>query len=170
MINLKEEIYYEYIDDIKVEIFNKYKWALIRLGINFDREILEAIVYCPSNLENVFKAFCAWVLWLKNKGEKPESEILKETLLKALNDGWTPFKFQEKFLQKYQDLFINSQDFFWQQAQKYLGNELRNKLIADILENGTIIYHNNINFHNLSEEDLDNLSEFKIYIANFLAL
>lgn len=167
MINLKEIIFYEEIDDLTVEIFNQYKWALIRLGINFDQEILETIVYCCHNLEDSLKAFCAWAFWLKNRGEKLDPEILKQTLLKALQEHWQPFDFQEQFIIKYQNYFQSPQNLFWQKAAEILGDELRNNLIRDILEDGKIIFQENFSFNNLTDQDLENLANLKEYIANF---
>jgi len=167
MINLTQEIYYEYIDDVTVEIFNQYKWALSRLGINFDQEILEKIVYCSSNLEGCFQAFCGWVLRLQENGEKLGKETLRETLLKALKENWQPTDFQKQIIKKYQYLFTESQYFFWEKAKEILGYALREELIADILENGIIIYRENINLNNLSPENLEKLTNFKNYLSDF---
>ena len=106
MIDLRKAVYYEYIDDGVVEIFDKYKWGLRRLGVNFSQELLETIVYCSRNLETTLMAFCSWVLWLKSRGEKPNSDILSETLINALKSeiGWIPYDYQKDFLQQNLDI------------------------------------------------------------------
>ena len=163
MINLRKIINYEYVDDSIVEIFDDYKWGLIRLGIKFDQELLEAIVYCPANLEDTFRAFSAWVLWLRNKGEKPDEEILKLTLLNALrNGGWIPFDFQENLINQYQHIFDSPQDLYWKAAKEDLGYELRNKLISDIKEDGTIIFRENTN---IDLQDKSKIEKLKLHIA-----
>ncbi len=58
-INLRLEIDYEYVLDETVTIFNRYKWALQRIGVQLaprssheltrPQSLLEAIVYCPAN-------------------------------------------------------------------------------------------------------------------------
>ena len=47
--DLRLEIDYEYVENETVELFNRYKWALQRIGVQLDRSLLEAIVYCPAN-------------------------------------------------------------------------------------------------------------------------
>ena len=167
MIDLREVIYYEEIEDIIVEIFNQYQWALSRFGMNFDQEILETIIYCERDLESSLQAFCGWVLTLKEKGETLEQEVLRETFLKAIKEHWQPTFYQQKMLKKYQDILIKPQDFYWQKAQEFLGDQLRNDLIIDITSNGVILYRENVNLNRLSEEDLNKLTEFKNYLTNF---
>ncbi len=163
MINLRNAVYYEYIDDSVVEIFDKYKWGLRRLGINFSQELLETIVYCPHNLENTLMAFCSWVLWLKSQGEKTYSDSLSETLIEALKSetGWIPYDYQKDFLQQHLDILESPQLSLWKTAQKQLGEELRNRAIADISEEGDLILKPNVL---LTDEERQNIEAFKVYI------
>ncbi|MDJ0600152.1 MAG: hypothetical protein QNJ37_15085 [Crocosphaera sp.] len=163
MINLRNAVYYEYIDDSVVEIFDKYKWGLRRLGINFSQELLETIVYCPHNLENTLMAFCSWVLWLKSQGEKTYSDSLSETLIEALKSetGWIPYDYQKDFLQQHLDILESPQLSLWKTAQKQLGEELRNRAIADISEEGDLILKPNVL---LTDEERQNIEAFNVYI------
>lgn len=163
MIDLRKEIYYEIIDDTIVAIFDRYKWGLIRLGVKFDQDILEAIAYCPMNLEDSLKAFCAWVLWLKSQGEKLESEVLKQNILDAIDQYWIPYDFQRKFLTKHNYIFDNPQDIIWKKAGEILGNELRNQIITHILTDGTIIFREN---SKIKDEDRIKIDQLKLFIKN----
>ena len=165
MINLRQAIYYEFVDDTTVEIFDKYKWGLRRLGINFSQELLETIVYCPQNLESTLRAFCAWVLWLQNQGEKLDKEMLAETLINVLKSeqGWVPFDSQEEFLKQHSDILDSPQELIWREAGNILGYELRNKLISDISENGKIMFRRNLH---LNDEEYHQIEVLKSAIAD----
>ncbi|MDJ0729062.1 MAG: hypothetical protein QNJ33_03630 [Crocosphaera sp.] len=164
MINLRNAVDYEYVDDVIVEIFDKYKWGLRRLGVNFSQELLETIVYCPHNLENTLIAFCSWVLWLKSKGEKTNPDILSETLIKALksDSGWIPHNYQKDFLQQHLDILESPQVSLWKVAGKQLGESLRNRVIADISEEGELIFQPNVL---LTDEERQKIEGFKVYVA-----
>ncbi|MEL4898497.1 hypothetical protein [Crocosphaera sp. Alani8] len=164
MIDLREAVYYEYIDDIVVEIFDKYKWGLRRLGVNFSQDLLETIVYCPQNLENTLMAFCSWALWLKSKGERPNSELLAETLTEALRSqsGWIPYDYQKDFLKQHQDILDSPKNFLWKAAKKQLGERLRNRVLADISEEGELLFQSNTL---LTDEEKQKIESFKDYIA-----
>jgi len=68
MIDLRKLVYYEFIDDEIVEIFDRYKWVLESLGVNFTEEVGEIIIAYSYNLENSLRAFCAWILFKKEQG------------------------------------------------------------------------------------------------------
>ena len=163
MIDLRQAVYYEYVDDIVVEIFNKYKWGLRRLGVNFSQELLETIVYCHHNLESTLIAFCSWVLWLKSKGQKTYPENLSETLINALKSesGWIPYDYQKDFLQQHLDILESPQVFLWKVAGKELGEGLRNRVITDISDEGDLIFKPNIL---LTDEEKQKIEAFKVYI------
>ncbi len=164
MIDLREAVYYEYIDDIVVEIFDKYKWGLRRLGVDFCQELLETIVYCPQNLESTLMAFCSWALWLKSKGERPSSELLSETLIEALRSqrGWIPYDYQKDFLKQHQDILDSPKTFVWNAAKQHLGERLRNRVLADISEEGELIF---LSHTILTDEEKQKIDSFKEYIA-----
>ncbi|ACB52099.1 conserved hypothetical protein [Crocosphaera subtropica ATCC 51142] len=163
MINLRQAVFYEYVDDGVVEIFDRYKWGLRRLGVNFSQDLLETIVYCPHNLENTFMAFCSWVLWLKSKGEKTNPEILSETLMQALKSdrGWIPYDYQKDFLAQHLDILESPQLSLWKAAGQQLGERLRNRIISDISEEGKINFHPN---SILTDEEKEKIEAFKVYI------
>ncbi|MDJ0660112.1 MAG: hypothetical protein QNJ42_11570 [Crocosphaera sp.] len=164
MIDLRKAVYYEYIDDTVVEIFDKYKWGLRRLGVNFSQDLLETIVYCPHNLENTLIAFCSWVLWLKSQGEKTYPDSLADTLIKALksDNGWIPYNYQKDFLQHHLDILEPPQVSLWKTAAIQLGEDLRNRIIADISEEGDLIFNPNVL---LTDEERQKIEAFKGYIT-----
>jgi hypothetical protein len=162
MINLRNAVYYETVDDITVDIFDKYKWGLKYLGIIFSQKLLDTIVYCSNDLESTLKAFCAWALWLKiDKKETIKSDILEETLIRSLQDGWQPSDFQEDFIAKHSYIFKSPQELIWEKAGDILGKQERNFVIADILENGELKFRDSANFKNGKKID-----ELKTYIAS----
>ena len=135
-----------------------------RIGINFSQELLETIVYCPQNLESTLMAFCSWALWLKSKGERPNSELLSETLIEALRSqrGWIPYDYQKDFLERNQDILDSPKTFLWKAAKIQLGERLRNRVIADISEEGELIFQSNTL---LTDEEKQKIDSFKDYIA-----
>jgi hypothetical protein len=70
MIGLRKLVYYEFIDDETVEVFDRYKLGLEALGVNFTEEVGEIIIAYSYNLENSLRAFCAWILSKKEDGVK----------------------------------------------------------------------------------------------------
>jgi len=162
MIDLRKAIDYEYVEEAQVQIFNSYKWGLIRIGVEFNQTLLEAIVYCPANLGSTLAAFCSWALWLKDKGEVVDNEVLTITLINALqSSGWKPYSYQLQYLQKYDYLFKSPREVFWQKAGEILGIKQRNQTIADITETGEIIF-----IKNVSVPDDRKLEKLKTYIAD----
>ena len=108
-------------------------------------------------------AFCSWVLWLKSRGEKPNSDILSETLINALKSeiGWIPYDYQKDFLQQNLDILESPQVSLWKTAEKELGASLRNRVIADISEEGELIFKVNVL---LTDDEREKIERFKIYI------
>lgn len=161
MIDLRKLVYYEFIDDETVEVFDRYKWGLEELGVNFTEEVGEIIVACSYNLENSLRAFCAWILRRKQQGEKFTDENVTQILIEALKSGWIPTKFQEKFLSKNSNILENPRNLIWERCAKILGYDLRNQSILDITEEGKIIFRENLN---LSSDDWEKITTLKFYI------
>lgn len=161
MINLKNAIYYEYVDDVIIEIFDKYKWGLKRLEVEFSQELLETIVYCSFNLEGALIAFCAWTLWKKESGERFSSDKLTTILIDALKQGWIPTEFQENYLKQHADILENPRNLIWRKAAEILGDDLRNQTISDITEDGKLIFRDNLS---LTQSDSEKMNIFGEYI------
>lgn len=166
MIDLRKAVYYEYVDPVTIEIFDRYKWGLRRLGIQFSQGLLETIVYRSDHLEDTLMAFCAWVLWLKSKGETTDSQVLSDTLTNALHAdrGWIPSEFQIAFLQQHRDILESPQEAIWKAAGHQLGEPLRNRLIANISEDGELILQPNIK---LTEEEKQKVAAFKTEVMTW---
>jgi len=164
MIDLRKVVYYEFVDDGIAEIFDKYKWGLIRIGVDFSdsQELLDMIVSCSFDLENILIAFCSWILSRKELGENLSGKVLKNTLMDALREGWIPTKYQQQCLNKNYDILESPQEKAWRVAATILGNDLRNKIVLDITEDSAIIFRDNLN---LTVEDLNKISELKAYLA-----
>ena len=116
MIDLREAVYEEYIDDIVVEIFDKYKWGLRRLGVNFCQELLETIVYCPQNKDylkqhqDILDSPKTFVWKAAKKHLFDNSKNLGEGTLKLVN--WllkanSFIKFRQEASRKYPDDFAS---------------------------------------------------------------
>ncbi|MGK7945999.1 MAG: hypothetical protein AB4058_16165 [Microcystaceae cyanobacterium] len=161
MINLRKEVCYEFIDDQVIEIFDKYKWSLQYLGVRFSQEILETIVDCSFHLENSLIAFCAWILWKKEKGDIFNHETLNSILIDALQEAWNPTDFQKKYLKEHDYILKSPRELIWEEAGKILGYELRNRTLADITENYNLIFMDNLK---LTSDDENKLKELQEYI------
>ena len=125
MIDLRTIVHYEFIDDAIVEIFNKYQWGLKKLGVTFTEEVAEIMIAYSFNLENSLRAFCAWILWKTQQGEKFTEENINAILIEALKSRWVPTEFQEKFLKNHADILEHPQKRLWQQAEKILGTDTK---------------------------------------------
>jgi hypothetical protein len=161
MIKLQDIIYYEFIDDEIVEVFDRYKWGLESLGVNFTEEVGEIIIACSYNLENSLRAFFAWILRKKEQGEKFTEENTKQILIEALKSGWIPTEFQENFLNKNSNILKNPRNLIWERCAKILGYDLRNQAILDITEEGKMIFRENLN---LSSDDWQKIATLKSYL------
>lgn len=167
MIDLRKLVYYEFIDDGIVEIFDRYKWGLESLGVNFTEEVGEIIIAYSYNLENSLRAFCAWILRRKQQGEKFTDENVTQILIEALKSGWIPTEFQENFLNKNSNILDNPRNLIWERCAKILGYDLRNKVIFDVTDEGKIILRENLT---LSDEEWQKITTLKSYINTLDAI
>jgi hypothetical protein len=117
------------LDDITQEIIRKYKPALNFIGIDLTREDIEdAIINCDCGLEAAFQATISYWIWkqeIKEKFEYPNA-----FLIKAIQDNWQPFAWQDEYLNN--PKFKSNCQLWWEEAEKIWGSELRNKLVADV--------------------------------------
>ncbi|MFM8295590.1 MAG: hypothetical protein ACKN9E_13720, partial [Microcystaceae cyanobacterium] len=83
-------------------------------------------------------------------------------LIESLKSHWIPTEFQEKFLRNYADILENPQNLLWRQAEKILGTELRDRVIANITEKGEIFFRENFT---LADDELDKLTLLKLHFS-----
>ncbi|MEL4895513.1 hypothetical protein [Crocosphaera sp. Alani8] len=76
--------------------------------------------------------------------------------------GWIPYNYQKNFLQQHLDILESPQVFLWKVAGKQLGERLRNRVIADISEEGELIFQANAS---LTHEERQKIEGFRVYIA-----
>lgn len=113
-------------DDIRVEIFRKYKYALAFLGIDFFREDVRAVILdCVWDMESAFQATI--VYWKTGKMEYPNA-----FLIHALNAGWKPRNWRDEYLDD--PNFKSPCLRWWEGAGVAWGTEVRDRLIADVNE------------------------------------
>ena len=168
MIDLKIALCYA--DPDIVNIFNRYKWGLARLGVDFNEEVLDAIEFHAVDLGNSLRAFCAWILYKRELGETFDTETLNQTLVRAIKERWTPTTYQAKYLKKSDRIFESARWTIWEKAAEILGYDRRNQLIADVTEKCELVYIDRVDvFKLVSDRDLEKL---KSYLRNkeYLAL
>lgn len=161
MINLRKLVYYEFIDDGTLEVFDRYKWGLELLGVNFTEEVGEIIIAHSYTLEASLRAFCAWILWKKQQGEQFSEENVTQILIDAIKSRWIPTEFQEKFLSKHSNILQNPRNLIWEQSANILGYDFRNQAISDITEKGNVILRENTH---LSSDDGKKIADLQAYI------
>ncbi len=119
------------IDEITQEIFNKYKYALAYIGVNFERsDVQSAIINCFFGMEDAFQATISYWYYVQNNNQK--LEYPSAFLIEALNNNWKPKNWREEYL--------NNPNFkspclrWWDEAAQRWGTDVRNSLIADVGE------------------------------------
>ncbi len=115
-------------DSIEYEIFKKYEPALIAIGVNFaNNHIQDALENCILGLEDALRATISYSLWLyEQKKEIAPNQIL----FRALTEQWKPMEWDDNFL-SIEGLKSQGQK-WWDGAAKIWGNDVRNRLVADV--------------------------------------
>lgn len=130
MWNLNQVEYLE-IDEAEAEIFNKYKYALAYIGVNFEREdVQDAIISNLHTLENAFMTTISYWVWKQQK-EQP-LKYPNAFLIKALNREWRPRDWREEYMNNPE--FKSRCQRWWEKAAEVWGRDVRNQLIADVCE------------------------------------
>lgn len=120
-------------DSIEYEIFKQYERALIAIGVNFAlEEVQYALENCSFNLENAFRRTIEYVLWLQEN----QREIFPNAILiRALQEQWQPIAWRDEYLEL--PMLQSPGQRWWNASAKMWGNELRNRLVADVFyDNG----------------------------------
>jgi hypothetical protein len=121
------------LEEIEREIYQKYRYALLHIGVDFDREdVREAIVNCYEGLESVFQRIVEYWLWTQ-KNDRP-IEYPNALIIEALANSqqWQPHNWKDEYLENPQ--FQSPCQLWWQQAAIHWGLERRNALVADVTE------------------------------------
>ena len=85
------------LGEIEREIFNKYKSALLAIGVDFtDLQTSETIEDCRLELESRFQAFICWYLYLKAKGDRFWNP--NQILVQAFYEEWQPRNWKDEYL------------------------------------------------------------------------
>ena len=118
------------LDETAREIYKKYKPALKYIGIDFSQEeVREAIINCYFGLEEAFQAV---IVYWQYKTQNQEQFYPNAALIEALNEHWKPFNWRDKYLED--SRFKSTYLLWWEEAGEIWGQEIRNKLIADVNE------------------------------------
>ncbi len=119
------------IDEAEKEIFDKYKYALNCIGINFDREdVQETIIAHLFTLENACQATIDYWYWKKSNGEK--LEYPNAFFIDALKKFWKPINWKDEYLDN--PLFKSTCTLWWERCAEVWGVEVRDRLVADARE------------------------------------
>ncbi|OUL30869.1 hypothetical protein BV378_03075 [Nostoc sp. RF31YmG] len=118
-----------YEDDVKQEILRKYRKALIKIGIDFsNEEVRYALEDCDYGFEEALISAISYVVWLKQNNKEITS--VNDILIKALYNMWKPKYWKEEYLEL--PMFETEGDKWWKEAAIHWGQEVRNRVVADI--------------------------------------
>jgi hypothetical protein len=127
----------DYLDDeqIKQEIFRKYKYALKGLRVDLGRaDVVEALDSCFDDFETILQSFILWAIYRENEDKKP-LQYPSAGLVQALQEQWkvrNPNAWSDEILEN--PRFESPGKKWWKAAEKGLGRDVRGQLIADVVE------------------------------------
>lgn len=119
------------IDEAEKEVFNKYKYALAYIGVDFDREdVQDTLVAHLFTLEAACQTTISYWVWKKSNDE--ELEYPNAFFIDALRGQWKPLNWKDEYM--------DNPDFkspcirWWERSAQVWGTDLRNQLVADVYE------------------------------------
>lgn len=117
------------LGEVESEIFQKYKNALVAIGVDLaDEFVIDCIEGCSYNLEPKFQAIISYWCWLQNQGR--EVGNANQLLIEAFTQNWTPIEWQDQFLQN--PHFTSPAQKWWSMASQV---EVLKHLIIDVQDN-----------------------------------
>lgn len=126
------------LGEVEREIFQKYKNALVAIGVDLAEEsVIDIIEGCSYNLEPKFQAVISYWCWLQNQGR--ELGDANQLLIEAFTRNWTPIEWQDEFLNN--PNFKSPAQKWWEMARQV---KVLNNLVIDVKDNfwsgGKIIF------------------------------
>jgi hypothetical protein len=126
----RADLFDDFEIEIKEEIFSKYKYALMYIGVDLMREdVQEALLNCVEGFEDAIRATIAYWYWLT---ENSQPFYANACLLQAIDQHWIPRYWKDEYLDN--PNFRSPSSVWWEQIGKVWGTDLRNQTIADINE------------------------------------
>jgi len=114
------------LEEEQREILRIYKYALIHIGVDFPREdVQEAIELCVDGLEDACRSTIR--CWKMEKMEYPSAFFIT-----ALYEQWQPYYWNPAWMED--PHFISPAQKWWKEAETGMGRDLRNYLIADVVD------------------------------------
>ncbi len=115
--------------EIKDEIFNIYKYALVYIGVNFEREdVQDALLASSVGMEDALRTTIAYWYWKEE--QKEEFDYPSAFLIQALQGQWKPYNWKDSYLDN-PDI-KNPCLIWWNDAAREWGQDFRNKWVIDV--------------------------------------
>ena len=117
------------MDSVAREIYFKYKYALIAIGIDLSNyDVINCIESFNYDVETRFQAIIAYWYWLKeNKRERINPD---QILINAFYKEWKPIEWNDEYLDN--ENFKSPAQKWWDEARKI---DVLNSLIIDVVDN-----------------------------------
>ena len=117
------------LGSVEREIFQKYKNALVTIGVDLtDESITDLIESCSRDLEPKFQAVVAYWCWLENQGR--EVGNANQLLIEAFTQNWTPIEWEDELLNH--PNFKSPAQKWWEMASQI---EVLRNLVIDVKDN-----------------------------------
>ena len=130
MWSLKKSQEFE-LDEIMIEIFEKYKFALAYIGVDFEREDVQwAVMSCAFGMEDAFQTTISYWYWVQRNQKK--FEYPNAFLIEAISKNWRPYEWKDEYLDN--PNFKSPYEQWWEEAGMRWGRDLRNSWVADVGE------------------------------------
>jgi len=116
------------LEEEQREIWRIYKYALIHVGVDFTREdVQEALELCVEGLEDACRTTIRY--WKENNKKIEQASAF---FIKALYEQWQPYYWNAAWMED--PHFISPGQKWWQEAETGMGTDLRNSLVADVVD------------------------------------
>ena len=119
------------IEEATIEIFERYKYPLAYIGIDFEREDVQwAIMNCNYAIEDAFRTTISYWYWKRRNQEK--FEYPNAFLIEAISKKWQPYEWKDSYLENpnFKSPYLR----WWDEAGERWGQHIRNSWVADVGE------------------------------------